>query len=162
AENVEEELERLLEQLRVDMASVGSCAAPACPACLVSNAVGPAAITDWRCGRCLTFLNDDGSVLPLSVPNQPLEEPCSGEGAGRAGTASRPGRARAPRRDSRTTACRISVLRTSAIRRSSSSTDSGSWAWSSSTGLAARGTSQQRVPPQLPQIFVGELGDTSI
>src|SRR5262245_35532265 len=60
--------ERMLEQLRLDMARVGSCAAPPCPACLVANAVAPAAIlADWRCGRCLTFWDQKDGAEPKIV-----------------------------------------------------------------------------------------------
>jgi hypothetical protein len=61
-EHLDPDFERILEQLRVDMASVGS--GPPCPVCLVANAVAPAAVAaDWRCGRCLTFWNDDGTII---------------------------------------------------------------------------------------------------
>ena len=58
--------ERMFEQLRIDMARVGSGAAPSCPVCLVSNAVAPAAVAaDWRCGRCLTFWSDDVTLVAV-------------------------------------------------------------------------------------------------
>jgi hypothetical protein len=59
--------ERILERLRIDMARVGSPDAPPCPVCIVNNAVAPAVVAaDWRCGRCLTFWNNDGTLVAVS------------------------------------------------------------------------------------------------